>query len=115
MLKGMILPSNLNGRYQKGLQVGNTPENDPSAILRMTTVNYPDFVFEWHPMVQRVYVVRLLKNDNGDLLPNQKGEIVAFDVTNQGQAQNSMLIWLRGYQTAASSSERVPFLKAEDY
>jgi hypothetical protein len=27
----------------------------------------------------------------------------------------TVLTWLRGYQTAASDRERVPFLKAEDY
>jgi hypothetical protein len=115
MLKGIILPTNLNGRYNKSLQVGNTPEHEPNAILRMTTQNYPDFVFEWHPTVQKVFVIRLKKDENGELLPNQKGEIVAFNIDNQGAAQNSMLIWLRGYQTAENPRERVPFLKAEDY
>jgi hypothetical protein len=106
---------NIFGRYQAGLQLDKTPENDDGAILKIRTPNYPDFVFEWHPRSQKVYVIRLLRDKNGVPEPRQSGELVAFNVANHGAAQNTVLVWLRGYQTAANDRERVPFLKAEDY
>jgi hypothetical protein len=112
MLKGTIIPV---GNYQNSLQFGKTPELDNNTILKIHNKNYPDFRFEWHPGVQKLYVIRVMKDKEGRPLPSQHGELVAFNIENQGQAQNSVLIWCRGYQCAANDRERVPFLKAEDY
>jgi hypothetical protein len=102
-------------RYRAGLQMDYTPESDPDAILHIKTKSYPDFVFEWHPATRKVYVLRLLRDASGKPEPGQRGELVAFEVPDHGAAQNAVLIWLRGYQTAANDRERVPFLRAEDY
>ena len=102
-------------RYQAGLQMDRTPETSPDAILKIKTKNYPDFLFEWHPSSTKVYLLRVLRDANGNPEPRQRAELVAFGIENHGAAQNAVLVWLRGYQTAANSRERVPFLKGEDY
>jgi hypothetical protein len=50
----------------------------------------PQFRFEWHRDSKRVYLVRL-----GGF--PEIGEPIAYEVADQGQATNAVLIWCRGY------------------
>lgn len=99
-------------RVVPGLSGGPLPDD---AILHIKTKNYPDFLFEWHPRKQNVYICRILRDDHRNQLPRQSAEVIAFNIENHGQAQNAVLIWLRGYQTATNDRAPVPFLKAQDY
>lgn len=96
-----ILPSN-----PSGFQADAVPDG---VIYHIKTPNYPTFHFEWHTWKKNVYLIR------EDLPGPKRGEIVAFNIEDHGQAQNAVLIWLRGYQTATNDRAPVPFLKAEDY
>jgi hypothetical protein len=101
------------GPRAPGLPFGHN--HSVGSIYHLSTPNYPDFHFEWHSGRGRVYIIRLLRDRHGSPEPNQLGELIAFDINDHGSAHNAILIWLRGYQTAANDRDRVPFLRAEDY
>ena len=70
----------------------------PSAgrvFLIKSPAAFPDFRFEWHPEIKRVYLIRLN-------VPKEEmmGEPFAFDIDNEGAAYNAVLIFLRGYRAA---------------
>ena len=60
-------------------------------ILHIKTPTFPQFRFEWHPGAKRVYLIRV------GVLP-VIGEPIAFEVKTHGDAQNVVLIFLRGYR-----------------
>ena len=63
------------------------------GIYHIQAPTFPQFRFEWHPSARRVYLVRV------GAVP-VIGEAMAFEVKNHGDAQNAVLIWLRGYRQA---------------
>jgi hypothetical protein len=63
----------------------------PIKIIK--SPNWPQFRFEWHPKVKRVYLVHVGQKP-------EIGTVFAFEIENEGQAQNAVLIWLRGYRAA---------------
>lgn len=64
-----------------------------ATIYHIQTPTFPQFRFEWHPGTRRVYLIRL------GAVP-LVGEPMAFEVKTHGDAQNAVLIWLRGYRQA---------------
>jgi hypothetical protein len=64
-----------------------------TQILHIKSPTFPQFRFEWHPKVKRVYVVRI------GMTP-EIGEPIAFEITTHGDAYNAVAIWLRGYKQA---------------
>lgn len=68
-----------------------TPNGDAIRIIKAP--NFPQFRFEWHPKARRVYLVRIGQKP-------EIGEVFAFEIENEGQATNAVLIWLRGYRAA---------------
>jgi len=68
-----------------------TTGGDPIRVIK--SPNWPDFRFEYHPKTKRVYLVRIGHKP-------EIGEVFAFDIENEGQAHNAVLIWLRGYRAA---------------
>lgn len=62
-------------------------------ILHIKTPTFPHFRFEWHPAKRRVYLIRV------GVVP-EIGEAIAFEIKTHGDAQNAVLIWLRGYRQA---------------
>lgn len=64
-----------------------------AQIYHIKTPTFPQFRFEWHPVAKRVYLIRV------GAVP-LVGEPIAFEVKTHGDAQNAVLIWLRGYRQA---------------
>lgn len=62
-----------------------------SQIYHIKTPTFPQFRFEWHPSTRRVYLIRVGATP-------VIGEPMAFEVKTHGDAQNAVLIWLRGYR-----------------
>lgn len=62
-------------------------------ILHIKAPLFSQFRFEWHGDQERVYLIRL------DATPLH-GEPIAFAIKTHGDAQNAVLIWLRGYRQA---------------
>jgi hypothetical protein len=60
-------------------------------IYHIKTPTFPQFRFEWHPGARRVYLIRV---GAAPVI----GEAMAFEVKTHGDAQNAVLIWLRGYR-----------------
>src|SRR5574341_318943 len=71
--------------------IGNTVQQ--ARILHIKTPNFPQFRFEYHPIKRRCYLIRV------GAAP-EIGEVIAFNIENEGAAHNAVLIWLRGYRTA---------------
>jgi hypothetical protein len=61
----------------------------PGQVYIIKTPSFPQFQFEWHPGVKRVYLTRISPTI---------GEPIAFEITTHGAAQNAVLIFLRGYR-----------------
>jgi hypothetical protein len=84
-----------------------SPEPEAGKIYNLSNPDFPEFIFEWHPISKNVYVGRL------GVRP-VIGEKIAMSVTDHGAAQNCVLIWLRGYKTAklemTAPGEHVPGL-----
>lgn len=64
---------------------------DRGRIYHVKQPALPQFQFEWHPRVKRLYLIRL------GLLPTI-GEVIAHDVKDMGMAINYMLVWCRGFK-----------------
>jgi hypothetical protein len=64
-----------------------------AKIFHLKTPALPEFRFEWHPARRNVYLVRL------GMTP-EIGELIAFNIDNEGAAHNAVLIWLRGFRAA---------------
>ena len=64
------------------------------------TPSYPAFRFEWHETNKTVYLVRL------GAVPLH-GEPIAVNIPTHGEAQNTVLIWLRGYREAKQELSNV--------
>jgi hypothetical protein len=69
------------------------PTAQGHPCLAFKDPRYPEFRFEWHPGVQKVYFIRL-----GDAVP--QGEMLASQIENEGAARTAVWIWLRGYREA---------------
>ena len=65
----------------------------PETVLVMEQPEWPDFRFEWHDGVKRVYVVRV------GVVP-MMGDPIAFDIKDTKSAKNAVIQWLRGYTAA---------------
>ena len=68
------------------------------GIYHIKAPTFPQFRFEWHIGMKRVYVIRI------GAMP-EIGEAMAFEVKTHGDAQNAVLIWLRGYRQAKLEME----------
>jgi len=64
------------------------------AIIHLKAAHVPDYRFEWHPEVKRVFAFK----QGGKGVP----EILAFGIENHGAALNAVNIWTRGYRSARS-------------
>lgn len=66
-----------------------------SQVFLIKQAAFPDFRFEWHPEIKRVYLIRLN-------VPKEQmmGEPFAFEIADQGAAINAVSIFLRGYRAA---------------
>ena len=65
----------------------------PEKIYHIKSPNAPQFRFEWHPGVKKVYLIRV------GAVP-EIGELFAAEITTEGAAWNAVLIFMRGYRTA---------------
>lgn len=75
--------------------VGETREKD-LRVLCLRQARFPHLRFEYHPVAQKVFIIRL------DVKKGDKpfAEIIGWQVKDSGTAWNIMLVWLRGYQHA---------------
>lgn len=64
----------------------------PERIAKFTQPRLPQFLFEWHPKAEKVYVIRI------GVVP-AVGEVIGFHIKDHGQASNCVLTWCRGYLT----------------
>jgi hypothetical protein len=65
----------------------------PETIVHIKAPTIPQFRFEWHPKIKKVYLIRV------GAIP-EIGEMFAHEIETEGAAWNSVLIFLRGYRTA---------------
>lgn len=70
----------------------------PDKILHLKTPNWPQFRFEYHPKIKKVYLIRVG-------IEPEIGQVFAHEIENEGQAWNAVLIFLRGYREARSEIE----------
>lgn len=68
-----------------------------NLIYHLKQARFPEFRFEYHFAAKRVYYIRA--NSPGI------GRVMAMNVENEGQAQNAVLVFLRGYQEARDGIE----------
>lgn len=61
-------------------------------VLHIKCPQRPEFRFEWHTRVRKVYVIRLADPTHG--------ECMAHEIENHGAAINAVLIWNRGFKEA---------------
>ena len=71
---------------------------DPNRIYHIKQPSLPQYRFEYHPRVKKVYVIRV------GAVP-EVGEAFAFEIENQGAAYNAVLYWLRGYKEAERAAQ----------
>lgn len=71
----------------------NLRQHNGQTVKVIKSPNFPEFRFEWHIGVRKVYLVRIGQTP-------EIGEVFAHDIENEGQAQTAVLIWLRGYRAA---------------
>ncbi len=62
-------------------------------VTWIKAANWPDFRFEYHPNAQNVYLIRLA-------VEPPIGQVIAFNIDNEGAAHNAVQIYLRGYRAA---------------
>lgn len=62
-------------------------------IFHLKTPNFPQFRFEYHPKVKKVYLIRL-----GNQILH--GDPIADNIETEGAAWMTVLVWLRGYREA---------------
>lgn len=67
--------------------------NSNNRITHLKAPNFPQFRFEYHPNVKKIYLIRVGTNP-------EIGEMFAHEIETEGAAWNSVLIFLRGYRTA---------------
>lgn len=65
----------------------------PDKIIHIKAPNLPQFRFEWHPGIKKVYLIRVGTSP-------EIGEMFAHEITTEGAAWNAVLIFLRGYRIA---------------
>ena len=66
-----------------------------ASVYHIKQPAFPQFRFEYHPQVRKVYLVRLG-------VEPLIGEGIALEVPDYGVATNSVLIWLRGYREGSA-------------
>jgi hypothetical protein len=71
---------------------GGAPHD--ARVFHIKTPAFPQFRFEWHPGVKRVYIIRLG-------VEPLMGEPFAYEIDDEGAARNAVLIFLRGYKAAS--------------
>lgn len=89
-------------------------EPDPSGggrtVLKIHTVR-TGFMFEWHPITQRVFLVRM------DIKTNASGvhvaECIAQDIVTHGEAVNAANIFNRGFEKGQRNG--APMLHLQGY
>lgn len=73
-------------------------------IEKTATPSLPQFVFEWHPWTQKVYVVELPGEwFDGQFVPGLSGErasawAIAEHCEDHGRFLGAVQTWLRGYR-----------------
>lgn len=65
--------------------------HDPYKVLHITQPAFPEFRFEWHPMVKTVYFIRL---------GERTAHPFAQNADDEGRARMAVFIFLRGYREA---------------
>ena len=76
----------------------NQQDNLPpmGQTVKIKVKEMPFMMFEWHPGIQKVYVMRI-----DDLTAKStKADIIAEHVVNQAQAYGFVQTYLRGYRRA---------------
>lgn len=66
----------------------------PNQVFVLAMPKVPHLRFEWHPVTQRVYMIRLDVSQGERLV----GEPIAYNVGDHGAAWNFALVWARGYR-----------------
>lgn len=75
-----------------------------ATIYHVSNPRLPQFRFEWHPHVRKVYLIRLgSRRDVGDP--------IADNVETHGAAVNTVLVWSRGYHEARRAIQSNPTTK----
>lgn len=67
--------------------------NPADKIVHIKAPNAPQYRFEWHPKIKKVYLIRV------GAVP-EIGEMFAHEIETEGAAWNAVLIFLRGYRIA---------------
>lgn len=68
------------------------------GIFRIHSPKVPEYRFEWHEGVKKVYAIAV--NPSGQEIADP----IAEAVPDHGAAQMAVLIWLRGYQTGRATT-----------
>lgn len=64
------------------------------TIRHMKQPRLPDYRFEWHIAKQNVYVIDIAAGERSGRVV---GNAIAFNIENEGAANNAVLIWCRGF------------------
>ncbi len=80
-------------KLSDSLQSARPMEIVPGQVLVMKQPSFPQFRFEWHPFVKRVYVIRIGA-------AQEIGDPIAFEITENKAAMEVTRMWLRGYTAA---------------
>lgn len=78
-----------------------TMTDNSGRIMKMRQPSLPEFGFEYHPTVQKVYVIQLFTTLEHKPISTPIGELIADNIDNAGRAHSAVLIWCRGYKRAA--------------
>jgi len=80
------------------------PSGAAKDIYHIRNPKLPQYRFEWHPKLRKVYLVRVGSNP-------EVGELMAFNVETHGDAHNAVLIWLRGFHEGRTPDLAKPHLQ----
>ncbi len=77
-----------------GRQRDHRHRRDHLMITHIKTPNFPEFRFEWHPEISKVYLIRASAPTIG--------ECISEHANDHGLAFGFVQTWLRGYRAAAT-------------
>lgn len=83
------------------------PSAGNDKILHLKNVAIPEWRFEWHPQSRRLYLIRagvLVDSARVEGGKAERGEIVAYNVENYGQAYSALLVYMRGVKEGRTPS-----------
>jgi hypothetical protein len=70
-------------------------------VKTIKAANFPDFFFEYHPVIGKVYLVdktKILPNPENPTVPKYEAEVIAEHVDTEGRAFGFVQTYLRGFQ-----------------